>query len=80
MNVFKRIGDTAATILGLMVIVWFGISCMKLGWRARDNDLLRPVVSFILGVEVNEEEKGTVGKIQDWLIDNKKYDEQNNVE
>ncbi|EDX83178.1 hypothetical protein S7335_357 [Synechococcus sp. PCC 7335] len=37
-------------------------------------------MSFILGVEVNEEEKGTVGKIQDWLIDNKKYDEQNNVE
>ena len=80
MNLFKRIGETMTTLIGLMVFIWFGINCMKFGWQARDNVFLRPLVATMLGVEVKEEDKGPVEQVQEWLMGDDKNAQKSNTE
>ena len=54
-------------IVGILLLSWFGLTCFKLGWYFRDNPLVRPVVSSLLGLEKNrkEAESGLWSQIQE---------------
>ena len=57
MNPLKSLGDVVSSVLGLLLVGWFGMTCLKLGWYARENPFLRPVVGTVLGLETVAEDK-----------------------
>ncbi|MEL6788461.1 MAG: hypothetical protein AAFO76_13895 [Cyanobacteria bacterium J06607_15] len=58
-------------VVAILLLSWFGLTCFKLGWYSRDNPLVRPVVSSVLGLEKERKQAdpGLWEQIQE-MIDN----------
>ncbi|MEM7590139.1 MAG: hypothetical protein AAF383_01215 [Cyanobacteria bacterium P01_A01_bin.83] len=48
-------------VVAILLLSWFGLTCFKLGWYSRDNPLVRPVVSSVLGLEKNKRKEAEFG-------------------
>ena len=65
MNPWRKLGDIASTLFALFLVVWFTAQCVKFGWYARGNPLLRPIVANLLGLDP-EPEPGLLERFRDW--------------
>lgn len=67
----QRITSLFGTALSVIALVWFGSTCFKLGWGARDNPLMSTVATMFLGLEepAPPENQDPAGNFQKWLLD-----------
>lgn len=66
MNLWRKLGDIASNLFAVFLVVWFTAQCIKFGWYARGNPLLRPIVANMLGLEP-EPEPGVMDRVRDWV-------------
>jgi hypothetical protein len=67
MNIFKKLGDLLSTALGVLLVAWFSAQCIKFGWYARGNSILRPFVANVLGIEEEQGKEGAPDQIRQFF-------------
>ncbi|MGF1512430.1 MAG: hypothetical protein ACFB5Z_01860 [Elainellaceae cyanobacterium] len=65
MNPWRKLGDIASTLFAVFLVAWFTAQCVKFGWYARGNPLLRPIVANLLGLDPEPAEPSALERLRE---------------